>query len=90
MRTDFSDKLSQPPILVSNLLLLGVKMKSLINQEIPMLDATLSLCAMLLIAALLGVIGLAGTAAGMGKVLFVLFLMMFIISFVIPRIRPPA
>ncbi len=55
-----------------------------------MLDATLSLCAMLLIAALLGVIGLAGTAAGMGKVLFVLFLMMFIISFVIPRIRPPA
>ena len=43
-----------------------------------------------LIAAALGFGGIAGTATGIAKILFVVFLVLFLVSLVVPRFRPPA
>jgi uncharacterized membrane protein YtjA (UPF0391 family) len=41
-------------------------------------------------ATIFGFTGIAGTSAGIAKILFVVFLVMFLISLVVPRVRPPA
>jgi len=43
-----------------------------------------------LIAMALGFGGVAGTAAGIAKLLAVVFLILFLISLAVPRLRPPA
>lgn len=54
-----------------------------------MLNWALTFLVVALIAAVFGFGGIAGTAAGMAKVLFFVFLCLFVISLVIPRLRPP-
>jgi uncharacterized membrane protein YtjA (UPF0391 family) len=47
----------------------------------------------LIIALIAGVLGMgvvAGTAAYIAKILFVVFLVLFLISLIAPRLRPPA
>lgn len=43
-----------------------------------------------LIAAALGFGGIAGPAVGIAKILFFVFLVLFVISLIVPRVRPPA
>jgi uncharacterized membrane protein YtjA (UPF0391 family) len=43
-----------------------------------------------LIAAVFGFTGLAGTAAGIAKILFFVFLILFVVSLIFGRRRPPA
>jgi uncharacterized membrane protein YtjA (UPF0391 family) len=43
-----------------------------------------------LIAAILGFGGLAGASVGIAKLLFLVFLALFVISLLVPRLRPPA
>jgi uncharacterized membrane protein YtjA (UPF0391 family) len=42
-----------------------------------------------LIAMALGFGGIAGTAAGIAKILFFVFLVLFLVSLIVPRVRPP-
>lgn len=52
-----------------------------------MLSWALTFLVVALIAAALGFGGIAGTAAGIAKVLFFVFLVLFLISLVVPRMR---
>jgi uncharacterized membrane protein YtjA (UPF0391 family) len=54
-----------------------------------MLSWALTFLVIALIAAALGFGGIAGTSAGIAKILFVVFLVLFLISLVAPRLRPP-
>lgn len=42
-----------------------------------------------IIAAVLGFGGIAGSAIGIAKVLFFVFLILFILSLIVPKMRPP-
>lgn len=55
-----------------------------------MLNWALTFLVVALIAALLGFSGIAGSATYMAKVLFFVFLILFLLSFVVPKLRPPA
>lgn len=55
-----------------------------------MLGWALTFLVIALIAAVLGFGVLAGTAMGIAKLLFVVFIVLFLISLVAPRLRPPA
>jgi uncharacterized membrane protein YtjA (UPF0391 family) len=54
-----------------------------------MLSWALTFLVIALIAAALGFGGLAGTASYIAQVLFFVFLVLFIISLIVPRVRPP-
>jgi uncharacterized membrane protein YtjA (UPF0391 family) len=54
-----------------------------------MLHWALTFLIIALIAGFLGFGGIAGTATGMAKILFFVFLILFAISFIVPRFRPP-
>ena len=55
-----------------------------------MLGWALTFLVIALIAAVLGFGVLAGTAMSIAKILFVVFIVLFLISLVAPRLRPPA
>lgn len=55
-----------------------------------MLSWALTFLVIALIAAALGFGGVAGTATGIAKILFFVFLILFVISLIAPRLRPPA
>jgi uncharacterized membrane protein YtjA (UPF0391 family) len=55
-----------------------------------MLGWALTFLIVALIAAVLGFGVLAGTAMSIAKILFVVFIVLFLISLVAPRFRPPA
>lgn len=50
-----------------------------------MLNWTITFLVIALIAALLGFTGIAGTAVGFAKILFLIFLVMFLVSFIVGR-----
>jgi uncharacterized membrane protein YtjA (UPF0391 family) len=54
-----------------------------------MLSWALTFLIIALIAAALGFGGIAGTATGIAKILFFVFLVLFVISLLAPRVRPP-
>jgi uncharacterized membrane protein YtjA (UPF0391 family) len=54
-----------------------------------MLSWALTFLVIALIAAALGFGGIAGTATGIAKILFFVFLVLFVISLLVPRLRPP-
>jgi uncharacterized membrane protein YtjA (UPF0391 family) len=54
-----------------------------------MLSWALTFLIIALIAAALGFGGIAGTATGIAKILFFVFLVLFVISLLVPRVRPP-
>lgn len=54
-----------------------------------MLNWALTFLVIALVAAVFGFGGVAGTAAGFAKVLFFVFIALFLISLVVPRMRPP-
>jgi len=54
-----------------------------------MLGWALTFLVIALIAAALGFGGVAGTASSIAQVLFFVFLVLFLISLIIPRVRPP-
>ncbi len=54
-----------------------------------MLGWALTFLVIALIAAALGFGGLAGTASYIAQVLFFVFLVLFLISLIVPRVRPP-
>lgn len=58
------------------------------NQIITMLSWTLTFLVIALIAAVLGFGVLAGTAMSIAKVLFLVFLVMFVVSFIMGRRMP--
>jgi uncharacterized membrane protein YtjA (UPF0391 family) len=55
-----------------------------------MLSWALAFLIIALIAAVFGFGVIAGTAAYIAKILFVVFLVLFLVSLVVPRLRPPA
>lgn len=55
-----------------------------------MLSWAITFLIIALVAAVLGFGVLAGTAMGIAKILFLVFLVLFVISLVAPRLRPPA
>lgn len=55
-----------------------------------MLNWAITFLVVALIAAALGFGGIAGTATEMAKLLFFVFLILFVISLIIPRFRPRA
>ena len=55
-----------------------------------MLNWAITFLVIALIAAVFGFGGIAGTAAGMAKILFFVFIILFLVSFIVPRLRPPA
>jgi len=54
-----------------------------------MLSWALTFLVIALIAAVLGFGGITGQAAGIAQVLFFVFLVLFLISLIVPRLRPP-
>jgi len=54
-----------------------------------MLHWALSFFIVAIVAAVLGFTGIAGAATEMAKILFFVFLMLFIFSLLVPRFRPP-
>jgi uncharacterized membrane protein YtjA (UPF0391 family) len=54
-----------------------------------MLNWALTFLVIAIIAAFFGFGGIAGTATGFAKALFFIFLVLWVISLVIPRLRPP-
>jgi uncharacterized membrane protein YtjA (UPF0391 family) len=54
-----------------------------------MLSWALTFLVIALIAAALGFSGVAGTATGIAHTLFVVFLILFLVSLIAPRLRPP-
>lgn len=55
-----------------------------------MLNWAVTFLVIALIAAIFGFGGVAGTSAGIAKVLFFVFVALFLVSFLVPRLRPPA
>jgi uncharacterized membrane protein YtjA (UPF0391 family) len=55
-----------------------------------MLHWALTFLVIALISAALGFGVLAGTAMSIARILFVVFIVLFLISLVVPRLRPPA
>ena len=54
-----------------------------------MLNWAITFLVIAIITGMLGFGGIAGTATGIAKTLFVVFLVLFLISLVVPRMRPP-
>ena len=54
-----------------------------------MLSWAITFLVIALIAAVLGFGGLAGAFVGIAKILFLVFLVLFLVSLVVPRLRPP-
>lgn len=54
-----------------------------------MLNWAVTFLVVALLAAVFGFGGIAGTAAGMAKILFFVFLVLFLVSIAAPRMRPP-
>ena len=54
-----------------------------------MLSWALTFLVIALIAAVLGFGGVVGTASYIAQILFFVFLVLFIISLIVPRVRPP-
>jgi uncharacterized membrane protein YtjA (UPF0391 family) len=61
----------------------ALKKKLTINRKDTMLSWAITFLIIALFAALLGFGGIAGTAAGIAKVLFLVFLVLFAMSFII-------
>lgn len=59
-----------------------------ISKHNPMLNWAITFLVIALIAAVLGFGGIAGTAVGLAKILFFVFLVLFVISFLIGRGAP--
>jgi uncharacterized membrane protein YtjA (UPF0391 family) len=57
--------------------------------RITMLSWAITFLVIALIAAVLGFGGIAGTAAGFAKILFFVFLVMFVVSLIMGRTRTP-
>jgi uncharacterized membrane protein YtjA (UPF0391 family) len=55
-----------------------------------MLSWALTFLVIALIAAALGFGGIAGTATGIAQILFYVFIILFVVSLIVPRLRPPA
>lgn len=55
-----------------------------------MLNWAVTFLVIALVAAALGFGGIAGTSASIAKALFLVFIVLFIASLVVPRLRPPA
>lgn len=55
-----------------------------------MLSWALTFLVIALIAAALGFGGIAGSAVGIAKILFFVFIVLFVLSLVIPKLRPPS
>lgn len=58
--------------------------------ELVMLNWALTFLVIAIIAAALGFGGIAGSATGIAKILFFVFLVLFILGLIVPRLRPPA
>lgn len=54
-----------------------------------MLNWAITFLVIAIIAAVFGFGGIAGTATGIAKTLFFLFIVLFLVSLVVPRLRPP-
>lgn len=54
-----------------------------------MLNWALTFFVVALIAAVLGFGGIAGTATGIAKMLFLLFIVLFLVSLIVPRMKHP-
>lgn len=54
-----------------------------------MLNWALTFLVIAVVAAIFGFGGIAGTAAGFAKILFFVFLALFVISFIAPKFSPP-
>lgn len=54
-----------------------------------MLNWAVTFLIIALLAAVFGFTGIAGTAAGFARLLFFLFIVLFVISLIVPRLRPP-
>lgn len=54
-----------------------------------MLNWAVTFLVIAIVAAFLGFGGIAGTATGIAKALFFVFLVLFVLSLAIPRLRPP-
>ena len=54
-----------------------------------MLSWAITFLVIALIAAAFGFGGIAGTATGIAQILFFVFLVLFLISLIAPRLRPP-
>jgi uncharacterized membrane protein YtjA (UPF0391 family) len=66
-----------------------VELETIGKERCIMLSWALTFLVIALIAAALGFGGLAGTASYIAQVLFFVFLVLFIISLIVPRVRPP-
>ena len=65
-----------------------VSVQTLNKKENNMLNWAITFLVIALIAAVLGFTGIAGTAVGFAKILFLIFLVLFIISFIMGRRAP--
>ncbi len=54
-----------------------------------MLNWSITFLVVAVLAAIFGFGGIAGTATEMAKVLFFIFIVLFVVSFIFPRLRPP-
>ena len=54
-----------------------------------MLNWAVTFLVIAIIAAVFGFAGIAGTATEMAKIIFMVFLALFVISLLIPKLRPP-
>ncbi len=54
-----------------------------------MLNWAVTFLVIAIVAALFGFGGIAGTATGIAKALFFIFVILFLISLIAPRFRPP-
>jgi uncharacterized membrane protein YtjA (UPF0391 family) len=59
------------------------------GKGVVMLSWALTFLVIALIAAALGFGGIAGSASYIAQVLFFVFLVLFVISLIVPRLRPP-
>jgi uncharacterized membrane protein YtjA (UPF0391 family) len=61
-----------------------------VDKENSMLGWAMTFLIVALVAAALGFGALAGTAAGIAKILFLVFLVLFVVSLIFGRVRPVA
>ena len=67
----------------------GCNINATSNQFTTMLSWAITFLVIALIAAVLGFGGLAGTAVGIAKILFFVFIVLFVISLILGRRTPP-
>lgn len=60
------------------------------QKEKTMLSWALTFLVLALIAGVLGFGGIAGASVGIAKILFFVFIVLFIIGLIVPKLRPPS